>query len=83
VTNYILLINGGMRNNNMDIVTKARTLGDEITFLMKEYRSNHLERVGTEHNSPMESLAITDILNAYRRIKDHALNIAEVVSGEK
>ena len=50
---------------------------------MKEYRKNHLERVGTEHTSPLESLTITDILNAYRRIKDHALNIAEVLSGDK
>lgn len=50
---------------------------------MKTYRSNHLERVGTKNASPFESLVITDMLNAYRRIKDHALNIAEVMGGEK
>jgi phosphate:Na+ symporter len=83
VTTYIALINEGVKLNNLDVVSKARTQGDTITHLMKEYRSNHLERVGTDHMSPLESLVTTDILNAYRRIKDHALNIAEVVSGEK
>jgi len=83
VLSYLQLINDGVKTNNINVVSKAHTQGDAITHLMKEYRSNHLERVGTELTSPMESLAITDILNAYRRIKDHALNIAEVVSGEK
>ncbi|HIB01908.1 MAG TPA: hypothetical protein EYO31_08635, partial [Phycisphaerales bacterium] len=83
VTEYLELVNEGVRTNRLNVVSKARTQGDAITHLMKEYRSNHLERVGTKMTSPMESLAITDILNAYRRIKDHALNIAEVVSGVK
>ena len=30
-----------------------------------------------------KKLAYTDMLNFYRRMKDHALNIAEVVAGEK
>ena len=50
---------------------------------MKEYRSGHLERLGEQKSTPLESLAIADILNSYRRIKDHAFNIAEVVAGEK
>lgn len=83
VAAYLLLIDEGVRTGNADIVSKARTQGDAITYLMKEYRGNHIERIGTEHTSPLESLAISDILNNYRRIKDHALNIAEVVSGEK
>jgi phosphate:Na+ symporter len=83
VTAYLALINEGVTTSNINVISKARTQGDAVTHLMKQYRSNHLERVGTESTSPMESLAITDILNAYRRIKDHALNIAEVVSGEK
>lgn len=83
VAAYLLLVNEGVRNNNADIVSKARSQGDSITHLMREYRANHIERVGTDHTSPLESLAISDILNGYRRIKDHALNIAEVVSGEK
>jgi phosphate:Na+ symporter len=83
VTEYLVLINESVETHNPGIITKARTQGDAITFLMKEYRENHMERLGTKDYSPLESLAITDILNGYRRIKDHALNIAEVVAGEK
>ena len=83
VMKYILLINEAVDTGTAEVVSKARSHGEQITHLMKEYRKNHLERVGTEHTSPLESLTITDILNAYRRIKDHALNIAEVLSGDK
>lgn len=83
VSDYLVLVNEGVRTDNAAVISKARTQGDAITFLMKEYRENHLERLGTKDYSPLESLAITDILNGYRRIKDHALNIAEVVAGEK
>ena len=77
------MIGDAVKNNTSNVITKARTQGDAITFLMKEYRSNHMERLGKQQALPLESLAITDILNAYRRIKDHALNIAEVISGDK
>ena len=83
VMEYLTLINEGVKTEAAEVVSKARSQGENISHLMKQYRSNHLERVGTEHTSPLESLTITDILNAYRRIKDHALNIAEVLSGEK
>ncbi len=32
---------------------------------------------------PAINMIFTDMLNDYRRVKDHALNIAEVLSGEK
>ena len=83
VMDYLLLINEAVKTGTTKVMSKARSQGEQITHLMKQYRSNHLERIGTVHVSPIESLAISDILNAYRRIKDHALNIAEVLSGEK
>jgi Na+/phosphate symporter len=50
---------------------------------MKESRREHLEHLQHEQVSPYLSLVYTDMLNYYRRMKDHALNIAEVVAGEK
>jgi Na+/phosphate symporter len=50
---------------------------------MKDARSEHLGRLGTQEVTPTASLIFTDILNGYRRAKDHALNIAEAVAGEK
>ena len=61
----------------------ATTEGVAIGKLMKENRARHLDRLQQEEVSPLFSLAYTDMLNFYRRMKDHELNIAEVVAGEK
>jgi phosphate:Na+ symporter len=83
VTNYINMINIAVANDDADVLLKARSRGQEITHMMKECRTRHLERVGTTTTTPLKSLIYTDMLNAYRRIKDHALNVAEVLGGEK
>ena len=54
-----------------------------IDKLMKEYRLAHTTRVAEELAHPLSSLVLPDMLNAYRRMKDHALNIAEALAGEK
>ncbi len=83
VSDYIMLINDGVESNRPEILSKANSQGETITQLMKDYRQAHLETVGTEQDSAYKNLIVTDILNAYRRIKDHALNIAEALAGEK
>lgn len=83
VLQYLSMINEAVEKDNVRIILKASTLGDGITHLIKEYRTNHLERVEAGNVSALKSLIITDMLNAYRRVKDHALNIAEVLAGEK
>ena len=83
VSAYINFINESVEESDTEILRKANTQGAAITHFVKEYRRKHLERVGTEHTSPLKSLIFTDILNSYRRIKDHALNIAEALTGEK
>jgi len=83
VADYIHFVNQAVRVENKEILTSGVTQGESITHLMKKYRSTHLDRVGTGHATPLSSLIYTDILNAYRRIKDHSFNIVEVLSGEK
>jgi len=43
----------------------------------------HLLRLTESQTPPLNSLVFTDMLNNYRRMKDHAFNIAEVIGGEK
>jgi len=43
----------------------------------------YLAQVGSEGAHPLKSLFYSDMLTAYRRIKDHAYNIAEVIAGAK
>ena len=83
VQDYVELINNALTQNNHSILSQAQADGNAITYMMKEIRAKHLERVGTRPVTPLKSLIYTDMLNSYRRIKDHALNIAEVLAGEK
>jgi phosphate:Na+ symporter len=72
-----------LREGKAGILPEARTNGAAITHQMKQARTAHLERVGTQECSPLASLIFTDMLNSYRRVKDHGLNIAEIVAGVK
>ena len=83
VATYVEMITAGVKEERPEIVSKARTHGDSITFAIKEMRAKHLERVSEKATTPLHSLIYTDILNAYRRVKDHGQNIAEALAGEK
>ena len=83
VTSYVNRINSAMESERKDDLAWATAEGAAIGEQMKEFRRQHLERLQKEEVSPFFSLAFTDMLNFYRRMKDHALNIAEVVAGEK
>ena len=83
VSNYIQDINEAGRIENEGIIEKAQIDGDLITRQMKDYRRLHLIRLSEKKVPALKSLVYTDQLNAYRRMKDHALNIAEVIAGEK
>lgn len=83
VANYIAMTNVALKGHDAGVLPKARRRGNDITHLMKDCRTRHLERVGTGAATPLKSLIYTDMLNAYRRIKDHGLNIAEVLGGKK
>jgi len=83
VLTYVNFITDSVKKDNTRILREANKQSRAITHFVKEYRGKHLERVGTEHTSPLKSLVFTDMLNSYRRIKDHALNIAEALAGVK
>jgi phosphate:Na+ symporter len=80
---FLSTVTTALREGRVGILPEVRTDGAAITHHMKQARSSHLDRVGTEEASPLASLIFTDMLNAYRRVKDHGLNIAEIVAGQK
>ena len=83
VAEYLKMIDQAIQQENRDILNTAGPRGQAITHTVKEYRTKHLARVGTGTTTPLKSLIYTDMLTAYRRIRDHAYNIAEVLAGEK
>ena len=72
-----------LQNNTPEHFSEMQIKGLAVTNLMKECRTRHLVEVGKSEVNPLMSLIYTDMLTAYRRIKDHAFNIAEVLIGEK
>ncbi len=62
----------GIRLDSRKVTTKIRTL-----------RDRHWERLSDETVEPLVSTSYMDIANAYRRMKDHLLNIGEAIVGGK
>ena len=67
-------------NDQPDAVVKAHTKGDAITAHFKDLRDRHMNRLVNEKVDPAASMAYSAILNGYRKIKDHAENIAEALA---
>lgn len=83
VVAYLEIINEAVSAENTDILIRSRSEGDIITHMMKDYRRAHFERMEKEPVSPLCNVVYVDMLQCYRKIKDHALNIAEALAGEK
>ncbi len=83
VTAYFELVDTGYEKRHSDIISKAYPRADAITFLFRDLREQHLQHISKERVEPLISVSYTNSLNAYRRIKDHLLNFAEALSGQK
>lgn len=55
----------------------------KITERIRELRELHWVRLSKHSFTPLVSTSYMDIANAYRRIKDHLLNIGEALEGGK
>ena len=83
VADYLRLISQGYSQRQPEVITKAHTLGDRVKNRVSVLRNEFLEKMSDERPEPQVSVAFTGQLNAYRRIRDHALNIAEALAGLK
>lgn len=85
VTDYIAMISTGLRSSTMvdDYLVKARTEDNYITHLYKDQRTEHMNRIVSGECDAVPGMIYADIMQSYRKIKSHALNIAEAIAGEK
>ena len=83
VNDYFNLINTAIIERNSNISAEAYAEGSSIAHLFREKRSLHLEHIANTKTDPLLSVSYMNMLNAYRNIKDHILNAAEVQAGEK
>ena len=80
---YFDVVQRGLDNGGPGYLNKAEGDSATITARIRNLRDKHWERLSTEAIDPLVSTSYMDIANAYRRIKDHLLNIAEANAGEK
>ncbi len=80
---YLHMINQEVKEGNTYILSKAKSRAETLTHTMKDARQAHLRRIEEKHTSPLVSLIVVDMLQAYRKINNHLLNIAEALAGEK
>ena len=82
VAKYVKTVTSAVEHEDGEVLSHARSEGIQITNAAKAHREEHLARLSREEVDPLKSLMFIDMLNAYRRIKEHALNIAETLAGE-
>ncbi|KMQ52198.1 Sodium-dependent phosphate transporter [Chitinispirillum alkaliphilum] len=83
VSQYFDIINDANATRQKTVLTKSLPNGDYITEKFRDLRSRHLVRISETKIDPMLSTVFADILNSYRRVKDHIVNVAEAMTGMK
>ncbi len=83
VYSYFDLVNTAYLERHHEVIAEAHSQSEAITFKFRELRNLHLNRLSKAPIEPLLSMIYSDMLNSYRRVKDHVLNIAETLAGEK
>ncbi|QDV16428.1 Na+/Pi-cotransporter [Gimesia panareensis] len=68
---------------NQDIVAATVQSGSEIKDKVKSLSKEHLDYLSEEKVDPYINVSYTSTLNALRRVRDHIVNLAEAMAGEK
>lgn len=80
---YLKTVNTAFVQVDRSVLTQSDPACDRLRKEIKQLRRQHLEDLSTGNIPPQVSVAFLATLNAYSRVRDHAHDIAEVVSGEK
>jgi phosphate:Na+ symporter len=77
---FLTSINEGLRLENRAIMMKSKEASKRIRADIKELRKGHLDAISSGEIAPLVSVAYLAALNAYSRVRDHAFDIAEIIS---
>jgi phosphate:Na+ symporter len=82
VADYFVLVNRAYSEKDILIIASANTQGEAITQKVRDLRGRHVARLAETPLDPLLCTTFPDMLVGYRRIKEHILNIAEVMVGK-
>lgn len=60
---------------------RVRAQGQEVTICVRQLRSEHWRSLSGQPSPPLVSTTYSDMLVAYRKIKEHLCSVAEAVAG--
>jgi phosphate:Na+ symporter len=80
---YFSFVDGAIASRNVELLPRATIEADAISHQFREFRSIHLQRLTENKVDPLLTVSFMNMINAYRRIRDHILNIAEAFAGKK
>lgn len=83
VDNYYKFIFKAFCDDLPNIIVAARSRGDAITHQFRQMRSRHLAKLSEKHLDPLICTVYPDILNGYRRMKEHLFTSAEAEMDDK
>ena len=85
IESHMLMIHKfyAMRKHGMELLTEVNTQGRSITIRVKTIREQFLKMMSDERYDPQLIMAVNTQLNAYRRVREHAQNVAEAIVGVK
>ena len=83
ITKYLERIVENIESRHPETMTYANSEGRTITLHIKGMRDQFLERIAEDRPDPKVIVAYNTQLNAYRRVREHVLNAAQALAGEK
>ena len=83
IAGYYDSVRGGLENTPEDYLPEILQESFNITSGIRDLRNRHWNRLSQETVAPLISTSYMDIASAYRRMKDHLLNIGEAAVGGK
>jgi phosphate:Na+ symporter len=81
VLDHLKLVNTGFKHQNRMLLGKIENPDKQVKTAIRELRRKHLTDLSNGNIPPQVSVAFIASLNAYDRVRDHSLNIAEALSG--
>lgn len=83
VASYLASVNEALAKTSATVMVDSEPISKRIRQEIKQLRRKHLEELSGGGVPPVVTVAFLASLNAYSRVRDHAHNIAETISGEK
>ena len=80
---YFNMVQTAVLERNPQIISEVHASGNAIVYNFREIRAKHLQNISETKSDPLLSVTYMNMLNSYRRIKDHVENVAEALAGEK